>query len=111
MGFFDMFRGPDPGSEIPHDELREALDARSCTLVDVREPHEYARGHIPNSQNMPMSRFDPSRLPHGKPIVLICHSGVRSASALSRARASGHGNARHYRGGLIAWTRSGGALV
>jgi len=111
MGFFDMFRGPDPDSEIPHDDLHSALKNHLCTLIDVREPHEFAQAHIPGSHNMPMSRFDPNRLPHGKPIVLICRSGARSASVLNQLRRNGHASARHYRGGIIAWHRSGGAVV
>ena len=114
MGLFDMFirGGGDPSAdEIAHDEMVSALESRSLTLVDVREPHEFTRGHVPGAHNMPMSRFDPKRLPHGKPVVLICHSGVRSASALARARAAGHANVRHYRGGMMSWHRAGGAIV
>ncbi len=112
MGFFDIFRGGDRSAdEIAHDELSTAVAEKACVLIDVREPHEFSRGHVPGSHNMPLSRFDPARLPHGKQIVLICHSGVRSASALARARAAGHANARHYRGGLIAWHHSGGKLA
>ncbi len=113
MGLFDMFRaaGSSSDHEIPHEELETALQAKSCVLIDVREPHEFASGRVPGSQNLPLSRFDPSRLPKDKPVVLICLSGARSANALSRARAAGHETARHYRGGVMNWKRSGGKLV
>jgi rhodanese-related sulfurtransferase len=113
MGLFDLFRGSGPSSddEIPHDELAAALQAKTCALIDVREPHEFAAGRVPGSQNLPMSRFDAARLPKDRPVVLICRSGARSASALIRARASGHADVRHYRGGVMGWARSGGKLV
>ena len=105
-------RGGDRNAdEIAHDELEAALKSEACILVDVREPHEFSAGHIDGAVNMPLSRFDPNRLPHGKPIVLICRSGARSASALSRARAAGHGAVRHYRHGVVGWANAGGELV
>ena len=108
--FFSRRSGADPG-EIAHEELAAALKSKTCVLVDVREPHEFSAGHIAGAINMPLSRFDASRLPHGKAVVLICRSGARSASALSRARAAGHANIRHYRHGVIGWTNAGGEFV
>ena len=108
-GFFSRRAGADPG-EIAHDDLAEALKSRSCMLVDVREPHEFSAGHVPGSVNHPLSRFDPHRLPAGKPVVLICRSGARSASALSRARAAGLTAVRHYPGGVTGWRSAGGQL-
>jgi rhodanese-related sulfurtransferase len=97
----------DPGV-IGYDELAEALRSRSCVLVDVREPHEFAAGHVPRSVNRPLSRFDPHQLPVGEQVVLICGSGKRSATALSRAREAGLTAVRHYPGGVIGWRREGG---
>ena len=94
--------GPDPLA-IEHDELERALKAGDCVLVDVREPAEFAAGRIPNSTNLPLSRFDPDRLPTDKPVVLVCRSGARSATALSRAHGGGRADVRHYAGGVMGW--------
>lgn len=107
MGLFDQ----NSGDEIDHEDLDAALKAEACALIDVREPQEFAAGHVAGAQNMPMSAFDPARLPQDKPLVLICRSGGRSAQALSRARGAGVENVRHYRGGVIGWANSGGELV
>ena len=88
--------GADPG-EIGDDELEEALQSKSCMLVDVREAHEFLAGHVPGSVNHPLSGFDPHRLPADEPVVLICGSGKRSASALARARVAGLVLLRHKR--------------
>ena len=113
MGLPSLFsRGAERnGDEIAHEDLAAALKSEACVLVDVREPHEFSAGHIAGAINMPLSRFDPSRLPDGKAVVLICRSGARSASALSRARAAGHANVLHYRHGVIGWTNAGGEFV
>ena len=74
--FFSRFApGPDPRT-IDHDEFEQAVKAGKCVVVDVREAHEFASAHIPKSLNMPLSTFNPQRLPSGKPVVLICHSGM-----------------------------------
>lgn len=105
--FFSKRSGADLG-EIGHDELAEALQSKSCLLVDVREPHEFLAGHVPGSVNHPLSRFDPHRLPAGEKIILICGSGKRSASALAQARAAGLPAVCHYPAGVMGWRREGG---
>ena len=110
MGLFSS-GGDRNADEIAHDELLAALKSEACVLVDVREPQEFSAGHIAGAINMPLSGFDPSRLPDDKPVVLICRSGGRSAQALSRARAAGHADVRHYRRGVMGWTNVGGELV
>jgi len=72
--------GPDPYA-IEHEEFEQAVKAGECVVVDVREAHEFASAHIPSSLNMPLSTLNPQGLPSDKPVVLICHSGMRSRSA------------------------------
>jgi rhodanese-related sulfurtransferase len=102
--------GPDP-DVIDHEEFREAVEAGTCTVVDVREPHEFASGHIPDALNLPTSSFDASKLPSGTPVVLICQAGARSRNALAKARASGREDVKHYAGGMNGWRMRGGDVA
>jgi rhodanese-related sulfurtransferase len=105
----DSGHNPDPDT-VDFGDFEQAVDAGACTVVDVREPHEFAAGHIPNAINMPMSRFDPQELPRGKPVVLVCQSGNRSRNALNKARAIGRADVKHYAGGTAGWRSNGGEL-
>ena len=80
--------GSDP-DVVSFGDLEEAVGTNAWIVVDVREPHEFAAGHVPNALNAPMSSFDPKDLPEGKPVVLICQAGGRSRNALNKARALG----------------------
>jgi len=92
-------------------DLEEAVGVGAWTVVDVREPHEFAAGHIPSALNMPLSSFDPQELPRGKPVVLLCQAGGRSKNALNRARAVGRDDVRHYAGGMNGWRMHGGDVT
>ncbi|HWQ15956.1 MAG TPA: SulP family inorganic anion transporter [Roseiflexaceae bacterium] len=75
-------------------------------VVDVREPREYARGHIPRARLMPLSTLlagPPKDLPHGPTVVLVCRSGRRSARAAAALRSYGFENVAILRGGMLAW--------
>jgi rhodanese-related sulfurtransferase len=104
-------RGHDsaPSHVVAFDDLRRDLDAGACVLVDVREPGEFRTGHVPGSHNLPLSRFDAASLPKDKKVVLICQSGMRSGTALTQARKSGHPDVAHFAGGVSKWRSHGGA--
>jgi len=77
-------------------------------VVDVREPDEYAGGHVPGATLVPMSQL-PSRLPElpkDKPVYVICASGNRSLSMTSLLIRVGH-DAYSVSGGTQAWARAG----
>ncbi len=97
-------------AEIFYDDLADALKRGACFVVDVREPQEFASGHVPGAINQPLSSFDPKQLPAGKPVVLVCQAGGRSAKALGQARSAGRNDVRHYAGGTAGWRREGGAV-
>jgi rhodanese-related sulfurtransferase len=92
------------------DELKKGLADGSILLVDVREPNEYAAGHIPGSMLNPLQKFDPKALPNvpGKRVVLSCRTGRRSLTALDFAQKAGREDVRaHYPGGFQEWAHAG----
>lgn len=93
---------------------QDALDqvAGGTLLVDVREPAEWERGHSPLAVLFPMSQFAEriDELPRDAPILVVCHSGRRSASVVTALRDAGY-SALSVSGGMIAVLAAGGALV
>ncbi|WP_343232368.1 rhodanese-like domain-containing protein [Microvirga terricola] len=96
-----------PIVDLDRDAIKKALSEGSVLLVDVREPHEYAAGHIPGAISHPLSAFDPSSLPQGKRIVFSCAAGVRSVRAIEFAQVAGLDLREHYKGGFKDWALAG----
>jgi rhodanese-related sulfurtransferase len=96
-----------PIRDVPLHELEAGLQDGSLTLVDVREPHEFAAGHIPGSVSMPLSRFDVQSLRQAGRVVFSCAAGVRSKTAVEFCRAAGLPWSEHYPGGFKGWAASG----
>ena len=96
---------------VGREELKRGLSDGSIRLVDVREPNEFADGHIPGALLNPLQSFDPAALPpaqDGKRVVLSCRSGKRSLIALERAREAGRTDiTSHYAGGMLDWNAAG----
>ena len=57
--------------------------SEKLTILDVREIHEYAAGHIPSAENFPLSTLgsDFSKLDKDQKYYVICQAGGRSAKA------------------------------
>lgn len=96
-------------NEITPIELAAMLHRGAAVLVDVREPDEFAAGHIEGAINLPLSRFAPDQLPAapGKTLVLQCAGGKRSGMALDRCAQAGAAVDTHLAGGIGAWKAAG----
>lgn len=95
-------------STVSAEELKALLDqGEPVTLVDVREPDEYAFAHLPGSVLIPQGEFlegdAADHLPKDRRIVLLCRAGIRSAEVLAVVKRSGHPSAVHLGGGILAW--------
>jgi sulfur-carrier protein adenylyltransferase/sulfurtransferase len=94
--------------EITAKELKQRLDnGDDIQIIDVREPHEYEIGQIPNSKLIPlgqvlnrMNEIDPER-----ETVVHCKMGGRSAKAIDALQRSGFpGKLINLAGGITAWS-------
>ncbi len=79
--------------------------------MDVREPDEYGRGHVPGAGLIPMGELANrlGELDKASPVFVICASGNRSSAMTDLLRAGGF-DAVSVAGGTGAWARSGRTL-
>lgn len=90
-------------------EAQRRLTSREATLIDVREPDEWAVGHVAGARHIPLADL-PTRLaeiPRDQPVLLFCRSGNRSGKATAFLRQQGYAQATNVEGGIIAWQGAG----
>ncbi|RUO26083.1 sulfurtransferase [Aliidiomarina minuta] len=106
--------------EVSTDDLAQ-LDNNDALIIDVREPAEYAEGHIAEAINLPRGvlEFQLSSHPavaasgcapevalqqlQDRPLYLICRSGGRSALAAAALQDMGLNKVFSVSGGMQAW--------
>lgn len=93
--------------QIDVDQLETNLKD-GATLVDVREPGEYAEAHVPGAVLVPMGQLSDrlGELDRSRPVHVICASGNRSSAMCDLLSAAGF-EAVNVTGGTTAWVRSG----
>ncbi|CEK13792.1 molybdopterin-synthase adenylyltransferase MoeB [Chthonomonas calidirosea] len=97
----------DEVEEITVQELKRRMDAgERLTIIDVREPHEYAIARIPGTQLIPLGQIEERahELDPNQEIILHCRSGKRSAEALLKLKAKGFKHLKNLKGGILAWS-------
>jgi rhodanese-related sulfurtransferase/transcriptional regulator with XRE-family HTH domain len=94
-------------------EAEAVIAAGDVDVVDVREPHEWATGHIPGARLLPLGklRADPGAAGIGKKVLFVCASGGRSLAAAKIAEAQGIPEVQGLEGGTAGWLRAGLPIV
>ena len=107
--------------EIDLTTLADSVDAATVNavkdnpgvfLIDVREPDEYAAGHIPGITLIPMGEVAArlAELPRDKEIIVTCRTGNRSSQIADLLREQGFTNVHNMTGGIVAWEEAGYAV-
>ena len=86
--------------------LKPLLASGKVFLIDVREPDEFAAGHIAGARLIPLASLEQAYrgLPRDVKLVVYCRSGKRSPKAVSFLIAQGYSNAVSLAGGYLAWS-------
>jgi SulP family sulfate permease len=92
----------------PQELWHDLHSSEPPTLIDVREPREYKRGHIPQAQVIPLPKIiaDTSQVPQDRRVVLLCRTGRRSTKVAGYLKGQGFDNIVALRGGMLAWERA-----
>lgn len=101
---------------IDVETFRAEREAKAFQVVlDVRSPEEFAAGHVPQAQNIPIdqlrARTDELSAWKSAPIAVICESGGRSLAASSTLVKAGFTGVVDVEGGTRAWRMLGNPLI
>jgi protein-disulfide isomerase/rhodanese-related sulfurtransferase/uncharacterized membrane protein len=93
----------------------QQLLKKGATFVDIRQPKDYAKSHIPGAVNLPLNKLSDgvSTLPKDKPVV-VYESGLATGDICASSRAAaglltgrGFKEVKVYHDGFIAWQKAG----
>lgn len=82
---------------ISGEEARRLVEHQGATLVDVRNPQEFAKGAVPGALNLPLHVLPlrHNELDMSKPVILYCLSGARSSQAHMLLNNLGYNNVKN----------------
>ncbi|MRG85745.1 sulfurtransferase TusA family protein [Salinibacillus xinjiangensis] len=98
--------------ETKHEDIVDLEDLRSriegdekIFILDVREPAEYAFGHIPGAKNIPLGELDDrmEEIEQDEELHVICRTGIRSDLAAQKLTEKGYKNVKNVVPGMTMW--------
>jgi len=103
------------GSKASLLQATQMINQGKTVVLDVREPNEFAAGHLRDAKNIPLKEL-PKRLGElekakAKSVIVVCQSGVQSTKAVSQLSRAGFGSVFSLNGGLAAWQAQGMPVV
>lgn len=101
-----------PAITVP--QLKSMIEGgMPLALVDVREPADYAQGHLPGSKSIPLSALQSRQdeIPRDRLVVVYCMGDAQSKEAVRELGELGLTNITALAGGMSAWRRAGMTIV
>ena len=99
------------GQKVTTLQATQMINQGKTALVDVRDPAEFATGHLRDAKNIPakelakrVAELDKWK---SKSVIAICQSGVNSAKAASALKKAGFNDVYSLDGGVAAWRTQG----
>lgn len=94
--------------EVTAAQASQRLAAGEAVILDVRDPDEWAAGHIEGAVHIPLGLLGARwrELEGGQPVIAVCRTGARSAAAADALRGAGV-DAANLDGGMKAWVAAG----
>lgn len=83
------------------------MNSSDVVIIDVRDLHEFIKSHVEDAINIPLGKLEeqlPSLEKHKThPLIVICQTGARSASACKTLTKAGFEQVYNLTGGMQAW--------
>ena len=87
------------------------INQKDAPVLDLRDPAEFAAGHIIGARNLPLAQLaaraaELDKL-KGKPVIVYCATGNSASGAMSTLKQRGIDEAYNLSGGFAAWRQAG----
>lgn len=103
------------GDRVSLLQATQLINQGKAVVVDVREPGDFAAGHLRDARNIPLKELG-NRIGEldkfkSKTAIVVCQRGVTSAKAVSQLKQAGFAEAVSLDGGVAAWQAQSLPLV
>lgn len=92
-------------------QATQLINRGKTTILDVRQPAEFANGHVRDAKNIPLadlsSRIGELDKSKTKTVIVVCQQGARGDKAVKQLQAAGFEDVFNLDGGLAAWQAAG----
>lgn len=98
------------GREVSAVEAVQLINRKDALVIDVRDTGEFEAGHIAGARHVPEKQLA-ERLKElekfkSRPLIVVCHSGMRSSAAVQVLRRNGFNEAVNLTGGIAGWQQA-----
>jgi len=111
MLLWPLLRRTTGGPWVSTTQATHLINREEALVVDVREPNEFAAGHVLGAKNVPLARLEAAGADLAKrkerPVIVYCDGGERSAKALAALKKQGFTRIANLSGGIAAWQQAG----
>lgn len=111
LGLVWQMLGPRGSHPLSAAEATQLINREDALVVDVREPAEFAAGHLPDARNVPLAklaeRLGELEKYRQKPVIVCCAGGLRAGKAVRQLKQQGFARPYSLTGGVDAWISAG----
>jgi rhodanese-related sulfurtransferase len=111
MLLWPLVRRTTGGPWVSATQATQLINREDALVVDVREPNEFASGHVLGAKNLPLAKIAAPGAELAKkkerPVIVYCDGSERSAKALAALKKQGFTRVANLSGGLAAWQQAG----
>ena len=111
MLLWPLVRRTTGGPWVNPAQATHLINREDAVIIDVREPAEFAAGHVLGAKNVPLARLDaptPDLLKRKeRPVIVYCDGGERAGKAAAALKKHGFTRVTNLSGGIKAWQDAG----
>lgn len=99
------------GSKVSLLQAIQIMNQGKALILDVREPEEFAAGHLRDAKNISKKtlalKLGELEKFKSKPVIVVCATGTQSSGATAQLKKAGFSEAVSLDGGMAAWQAQG----